>query len=312
MDLVVVLGWTAFAGAALYAGLPPGPLRVALALPLVLVFPGYALLSALFPDRPTAEHLTEQQGGASLGGIERLALSVALSLALVPMVAFVANYTSYGVRFRPLLAAVVVVTLALTVVGFVRRLALDADRRYGFSPLGWLSGASSRFLSTSRDLRESPPLKPTSGGQRMFNVLFLVSLLTLTATAGYAAVSPPANDQPFTEFYLLTQTGDGEFVSEDLPHEFSSGESQSLWVAIGNHEKQRVPYTVVVQLDGQEIDRFSTSVEAGHTKRLERSIQPDQTGDRLRLSFLLYRGNVPDDPSPENAYRESQLWITVS
>ncbi len=47
-----------------------GPLRIALGLLFAIFFPGYTLLSALFPKRD------------NLSGIERVALSFGLSIAL--------------------------------------------------------------------------------------------------------------------------------------------------------------------------------------------------------------------------------------
>lgn len=308
-DVLLVVVWTCFTVAAVLAGLEAGGIRAALALPLVVVFPGYTVLAALFPEAAG----TNGDRPASITGVERGALSVVLSLAVVPLLAFVVNYTSYGLRLRPLLLTVAGVTLALALVAYLRRVRLPAERRAGVPVFAGLAGLGGRFLTTERrDLRDAAPLQPTTGTQRLLNVLLAVSVLVLVATAGYAATTPPANDDPFSEFYLVTQNGDGGYVAEDLPHEFTAGESRSLFVAIANHEGQRVPYTVVVQLDGTELDRFSTAVDAGDTNRVEQTVTPSKTGDRLRLSFLLYRGDVPGDPTPENAYRETHLWITVS
>lgn len=308
-DLLVVLAWTLFAGTAVFLGFT-GPLRIVLALPLVVLLPGYALLAALYPERPGND--LDSDGGTSISAVERIALSVAASVALVPMVAFVVNYAT-GIYLRPLLLSVVGLTVALTVVGYVRRIRVPVDRRHRVPVGGWLGAQRERFFdATRRNLQRTPPLKPQSRTQGLMNVLFALSLVTLTATAGYAAVTPPGNDEPFTEFYLLTQGDDGEFRSENLPHEYTAGESQQVFTAIGNHEGQTVPYTVVVKLDGQEVDRFSTSVAAGETERIEYAVTPQQTGERLRLSFLLYRGDVPSNPTPENAYRETHLWVSVS
>lgn len=311
-DLLVVVTWTFFAVAAVLSGVAPSPLRTVLTLPLVLLFPGYALLAFLFPERAETGAGVDGGGGADITTVERFALSVAASLAFVPMTAFVLNYASSGIRLRPLLLAVGGATIVLASLGYVRRLRLPVRRRHHV-PLGsWVGAAAGQFLSADRsDLRNAPPLKPTTGGQRFLNLVFVASLLVLAATAGYAAVTPPSNDEPFTEFYLLTQTDDGEFVAEDLPHEFSQGESRSLYVAIGNQEGQSVPYTVVVTLDGEEIDRFGVAVDDGETERIERSVTPTKSGDRLELSFLLYRGDVPDQPTAENAYRETHLWVSV-
>src|SRR5712692_10898639 len=65
---------------------PNSPVRVVLGLPLVLFFPGYVLIAALYPRRN------------DLDGIERVALSLGLSLAVVPLIGLVLKYTPWGIR----------------------------------------------------------------------------------------------------------------------------------------------------------------------------------------------------------------------
>jgi hypothetical protein len=36
------------------------------------------------------------------------------------------------------------------------------------------------------------------------------------------------------------------------------------------------------------------------------------TGERLRLTYLLYRGAPPQTPTTDNAYRELHLWVNVT
>ena len=292
------------------SGYPSGVLRTLLTVPLIILLPGYALVAALFPDAHGTD-TPDDTASTGITGAERFGLAVVMSVVLVPMAGFVVNYTT-GLYLRPLLLAVGGVTGFLALVGILRRLALPAERRHGLAIGTWLDDSVGEFLAvTRRDLRVSPPLQPSTGGQQLLNVFFIVGLLTLTATVGYTAVTPPRDDDPFTEFYLLTQNESGDYVAEDFPREFQQGESRQLYVAIGNEEGQRMPYTVVMQLDGREIDRFSTRIDDGRTQRVEATVTPQQTGDRLRLSFLLYRGAVPDDPSPANAYRETHIWISV-
>jgi len=62
------------------------PVRVLLGLLLVLFLPGYSLIAALFPRRD------------DLDGIERIALSFGLSIAVVPLLGLALNYTQYGSR----------------------------------------------------------------------------------------------------------------------------------------------------------------------------------------------------------------------
>ena len=76
-----------------------GALQIALGLLFVLFFPGYTLLSALFP----------RQG--SLSGIERIALSFGLSIAVTPLIGLILNYTPWGIRIYPVLISVTVFIL---------------------------------------------------------------------------------------------------------------------------------------------------------------------------------------------------------
>ena len=64
-------------------------LRYVLGSLFVLYLPGYSLIEALYPR------------GEELEPLERLALSIGLSLALVPLVGLLLNYTPWGIRLAP-------------------------------------------------------------------------------------------------------------------------------------------------------------------------------------------------------------------
>ncbi len=61
---------------------PSNILRIILGLPFLLFFPGYTLVAALF---------TRKEG---MGSIERVALSFGLSIAVVPLIGLILNYTA--------------------------------------------------------------------------------------------------------------------------------------------------------------------------------------------------------------------------
>ena len=82
----------------------------------VLFIPGYVSVEALFPK------------GRELDGIERLALSVGLSLALVPLVGLLLNYTPWGIRLDPIMASLTILTIGLALVAFARRFRLSVER----------------------------------------------------------------------------------------------------------------------------------------------------------------------------------------
>jgi uncharacterized membrane protein len=109
--------WLVFAGlvtmfASIYL-LPQAPpftwLRVLMGFLVSLYLPGYALIEALYPQRSELEEL------------ERLALSVGLSLALTPLTGFVLNYTPWGIRLDPITVAITFLILALGLVAVFRK-----------------------------------------------------------------------------------------------------------------------------------------------------------------------------------------------
>ena len=94
----------------LFVLIPPlneTPVRIILGLLLVLFLPGYSLIAALFPRRD------------DLDGIERIALSFGLSIAVVPLLGLALNYTPFGIRLLPILVVLSVFTVSLAVVACV-------------------------------------------------------------------------------------------------------------------------------------------------------------------------------------------------
>jgi uncharacterized membrane protein len=308
------------------------PLRLVLGLPFVLFVPGYAFIAALFPEAGTfetsedeagdEEHADDQEG---IDGIERVALSFGLSIAVVPLIGLVLNFTPWGIRLVPIMVSVSLFTLASTAVAARRRWDLDPEDRFAVPWRAWVAGARAELF------------EPDSRTDAALNVLLVVSILLAVGSVGYA-VAVPQQGEAFTEFYLLTETEDGELVADDYPTEFTQGEGESLVVGIGNHEHEPMQYSVVVALQEvrivnestnnatdteggnvsvvveqeEELRRFQTQVAHNETWHLQHNVTPTMTGERLRLTYLLYKGEAPEEPTAENAYRELHLWVNVT
>lgn len=75
----------------------------------VLFLPGFMLISALYPR------------SEEMDGLERLALSIGLSLAIVPLIGLGLNYTPWGIRLTPIVVSLAGVVMALAVVCVVRK-----------------------------------------------------------------------------------------------------------------------------------------------------------------------------------------------
>ena len=73
----------------------------------ILILPGYSLIKTLFPTR-------------EIDDIERTALSIGTSLAIVPLVGLLLNYTSWGIRLTPITLSILLLTALLAITGIIR------------------------------------------------------------------------------------------------------------------------------------------------------------------------------------------------
>jgi uncharacterized membrane protein len=99
--------------------IPPlneSPVRIILGLSLVLFLPSYALIATLFPRKD------------DLDGIERIALSFGLSIAISPLLGLALNYTLFGIRLTPVLIVLMVFTIALAIGGRVCKKKQDSGQ----------------------------------------------------------------------------------------------------------------------------------------------------------------------------------------
>ncbi len=85
------------------------PLRYVFGTIYVLFLPGYVLVEALYPEE------------RELKPLERLALSIGLSLAVVPLIGLILNYTPWGIRLDPIIISLATYTLGLTLVATMRK-----------------------------------------------------------------------------------------------------------------------------------------------------------------------------------------------
>ncbi|MEA1997888.1 MAG: DUF1616 domain-containing protein [Euryarchaeota archaeon] len=80
--------------------------------------PRYSLVAALFPRLD------------DLDGIERIALSFGLSIAVVPLLGLGLNYTQYGIRLVPVLLGLSLFTILLALVAYMRRARISEAERF--------------------------------------------------------------------------------------------------------------------------------------------------------------------------------------
>ena len=82
---------------------------------LLICLPGYATIKLLFPYSELHLYL-------------KLALSVALSLAVIPILGFILNFTPWGIRFLPVLGSVGAYTIVAASVAAARSYLATVQR----------------------------------------------------------------------------------------------------------------------------------------------------------------------------------------
>jgi hypothetical protein len=90
-------------------------LRNALGIIFVLWLPGYTFIKALFPVHVPIKTSTE-----NLDTIERVALSLGMSIALVPIIGLLLNYTPWGIRLTPIVLSLFALTLVFATAAVIR------------------------------------------------------------------------------------------------------------------------------------------------------------------------------------------------
>jgi len=266
---------------------PSSILRIILGLPFLLFFPGYTLIAALFPKKQ------------SLGGIERIALSFGLSIAVVPLIGLILNYTPWGIRLYPILISLTVFILAMSGVAWYRRRSLTEDERFKVSfEIG------------------SPFWRGQSTVDRVLSVVLVLAIVGAIGTLGYVIATPKVGER-FTEFYILGLQG----KAEAYPTNLKLGEKGKIILGIVNHEQEEMNYQVKVIVDGMEegvkiwledeneeltpIANNTINIEAlANEEKWERNLlfEPLQKGERQKLEFLLFSPKLR-----ENHHIRSQL-----
>jgi len=91
----------------------------------VLWLPGYTFIRALFPkEKPFAAD------DKNLDTVTRIALSIGLSLALVPIVGLLLNYSPWGIRLAPITLSLLALTLIMATAALVRERNLKTSQTH--------------------------------------------------------------------------------------------------------------------------------------------------------------------------------------
>jgi uncharacterized membrane protein len=247
-------------------------LRIILGLPFVLFFPGYALMVALFPSK------------TRISGIERVALSFGLSIAVVSLIGLILNYTPWGIRLESMLSSTASFIFIMSIIAWLRQRGLAEQERYdiGFRLKipSWGMGVWDKALS----------------------IILVLTILGALGMIGYAIAAPKIGEK-FTEFYFLGQEGrEGSY-----PRQLIVGEEGRVVVGIANNEYKIINYWVEVRINGVKNNEVE-GILLKHGERWENEVSftPTVAGAKQKIEFLLYEEGE-DTP----LFEPLRLWVDV-
>lgn len=288
----------------------PDSFRVILGLPFILFIPGYVLVFALFPARKT-DH--------GIDTLERVVLSFGLSIAVVPLIGLLLNYTPWGIRLEPILLSLLLFILGIGLVGIYR---------WTHTP------TEDRFIIT---LDLSLPHQHNKTDQALTLILIIVIIIVLASLV--YVITIPKTGETFTEFYLLGPAG----KAEGYPRNLTTQQNATVIIGVANHEQRQITYNIEIWLlnqttqDNQTIthqmwylDTITTTLphhplsieEPWSAQWTEQYTFRINTTGTYKLAFLLFTNATQTydktinyqaiaEEKLSSAYRTNHLWITV-
>ncbi|MFO8110192.1 MAG: DUF1616 domain-containing protein [Thermoplasmata archaeon] len=297
---------------------PDSVLRPVLGLPFLLFFPGYALISSLFPEEQGLDH------------VERLALSFGLSIALTPLVGLLLNYV-WNITLTSILTSLSVLILCLCALSYLRRISIPQEERFDVN------------INI-----EQPNWSEYDTIDKLLAVGTVVLLISSVVLAAYIITTPRTGER-FTDFYVLGPGG----MADDYPTSLSINQSGHVILGTVNREHRDMDYHMVIRaastnyeshqdledegdietgleiffdsqnMTDEEIPEdynmtlspsttyftgFTLSHEEKFTKHLNYTLEEPGL---YMVQFLLFRTEefTLDDTEP---YRNLHLWVTVT
>ena len=274
IDLIIAVIFSAVL--APLVGFSSGVLRIALGLVFVLFSPGYTLIAALFPRK------------SDIGGVERVASSFGLSIAVVPLIGLALNYTPWGIRVYPVLISLLVFIVLMAMVAWYRRRRFPPEEQFRLR-------LRPRFDSLMRSWAGH------GRWDRVLSVLLVLAVLGAMGSLAYVIAKPKTGER-FTEFSILGTEG----RMENYPREVILGERAPVILGICNHEHQPAIYRVEITIDGQKSGMLGPIVlEHEEAWDGEVSFTPTKVGQNQKVEFWLYKDGAGQ------VYLKTQLWVDV-
>jgi len=242
------------------------PLRTFLGFTVVLLLPGYVFQTLLFPKK------------GDVDGIERVPLTLGLSIVVLPLLGLLLNYTPWGIRTGPIAVGLALVVVVLALASYARRVTIRVGEPY--------------FL----DVR----LPDVRQGMLVFG---LVVVVVGGVPSLAVALRPAPHD---TEFYVLGS----DRRPEDYPRTLAPGASFQLTFGVTNRGPGPQDYTIRFPFE-QGADRRADHVlvpmlQPGGAWEMPVTLTAPAGHGRTELDFDLYRTGRAEP------YRRLHLFVTIA
>ena len=276
-----------------------GAVWLPVALPLLLVLPGYVTVAFAYAAR-------DRERWTVTTVTKRLGFAIGGSLAVLPVIAILTYLSPLSLASADLVATVSGYVLLGIVAAAVRR-----NRASDSAENGRRARTPQRFGAVQLFGLASP-----------LQLLMGASVVVAVATLGIA-VAVPSDGATTSDLHLLTEQ-DGRLVADGYPDSVPEGGAVPIVVGVSNDEQRPMEYTVVAELqrvsvtdrtvavqERRELDRYTVELEHDETRRQQLDIRGAFAGEDVRFAVYLYRGEPPASPTAESAYRNAYIWLEV-
>jgi len=234
--------------------------------------------------------------------IAKIALSLGISMAIVPLIGLIHNYTSWGITLGSVLYSTASFVFILSIVAWYRRRMLP------------------EWEKATIEFRLSLPGWSGNLWDKISIVILIVSVVGVLGGFGYVIFGLEPRE-PFTEFLILGP----EARMKDYPTEFlisggevvhvrygdntiEKAEKGNVILRIINHEHTLATYIIRVIINGEQIstningnELFEVGpIKLNHEETWEHEIGfvPELTEGRQKIEFVLYKNGIPifEDP----------------
>ncbi|MFC1943688.1 DUF1616 domain-containing protein [Chloroflexota bacterium] len=251
---------------------PSHILRVILGLPFVLFFPGYALITALFPRR------------GAVGGLERVVLSFGLSLAVVPLIMLILNNSPWEIKLESIFYSTASFTFIISLIAWFNWKKLASEERFT------VEFQVERLRLTRGTMRQTP------------SIILVIAIVAAIAALGYV-IAMPTIEEGYTEFYIMGQ----EDRATSYPKQLEVGEEGSVMVNVANWEFETISYRAEVRIDGLKNSEIGSIVlKHGEKWAGQVAFVSRMVGEKQKVELLLYKNS-----ETEAAFKTLHLWIDV-